>query len=109
DYLASPASCQARREKVLTFSAVKKAEAPPAPRFNLLPDWLTDPRKKVPHVPAFQDYIKSQMMFAAIAQLTDGSRSAEEIAAFVADAMKVPPAQTLPVVLRFLASLYEGA
>lgn len=108
DYLASPASCQARREKVLTFGAQKTAEAPAAERFRLLPDWLTDPGKPIPHLPAFADHVRAQMMFAAIVQLADGKNSANDIAAIVGDSLKVAKEQTLPMVVRFLAGLYEG-
>lgn len=107
DYLASPASCQARREKVLTFGATKVSEARAAARFHVLPDWLTDTTRKVPVVPAFGDYVKSQMMFAAIVQLADGTRSVDEIAAFVGEALKTPKEQARPMVVRFLAQLVE--
>jgi hypothetical protein len=106
DYLASPASCQTRREKVLTFGATKTGEAPAVKPFEPLPDWLADPTKPIPLVPAFADHVRAQMMFAAIVQLADGKNSARDIAAVVAQSLKVPPEQALATVTRFLAQLY---
>jgi hypothetical protein len=78
-YMESPACCQGRTELVLTFSAIKgEPIARPEPARAA---WREDLDAPVPRFAGLAEYQPPHPMFAAVAALIDGQRSARAIAA----------------------------
>jgi SAM-dependent methyltransferase len=107
DYLASPSSCQSRREKVLTLAALKTGEAPAAAPFQPMPEWLLDPTIPIQPLPNFRDVGRVHAIYAGVIQLIDGRRSLRDLAASFSQAFKLAPEEAESTLRRFVAQLYE--
>ncbi len=108
-YLDCPESRHGRRERILTFTAGKVAEAAPAARQQSLPDWLAKGRSPVPALTSFQNQAMATRIHAFIMSLIDGKRSLKDMAA-VMEAQKLMPKDEAEEAIRgFLIKMFEEA
>lgn len=106
-YLSSPASRHARRETVVTFSAVKRNEASlPAP-VQRAPDWLERVDLPVPLQPDLAGRQLELRVLGYVASLLDGQRSVRDIAQVLVERRMVAADEAEPMVRGFLHRMYE--
>ena len=92
-YMESPAGSQGRTEGVATFLAQKEANVAAAE--DSTPGWLQDASLSVPRWSGLDDYQAPHPMFAAVAGLIDGQRSARAIADEMVTRFKLPAPRRL--------------
>jgi uncharacterized protein YbaR (Trm112 family) len=105
-YLASPASRHARRETIVTFTAVKEREAPAAGVQRAAPEWLARTDLPVPLLPEIAGRQLEMRVLAFVASLVDGRRSVQDIARVLAEKRMMTLQESEPAVLGFLARLH---
>lgn len=106
-YLSSPASRHARRETVVTFSAVKRQDASlPAP-VRRAPQWLERVDLPVPLQPDLAGRQLELRVLAYVASLLDGQRSIRDIAQVLVDRRMVAAEEAEPMVQGFLRRMYQ--
>jgi uncharacterized protein YbaR (Trm112 family) len=107
-YMRSPASRHARVETVLSFAAVKRAEAArPAPPAR--PDWLARTDLPVPALPAFREQSLATRVYAFMMAMIDGRRSIRDMAKLMEEQRLMTAADAEPAIQRFLARMHEDA
>ncbi len=105
-YLASPASCHARQESVLTFCARKVADVPvmAAPA---LPDWLLNDQLPVPLLPEIRNQALVTRVHAFLLAMINGERSLREMAALMEEQRLMPAEDARIAMQGFLRRLLE--
>ena len=108
-YLASPASRQARLERVVTFSArvQRRVDAPAARRHA--PAWLDRADLPLPLSPPLESHALALRVQGYIASLVDGRRSLADVATLLVRDRLLPPDEALPAVRAFMQRLYTDA
>jgi uncharacterized protein YbaR (Trm112 family) len=101
-YLASPASRHARREIVVTFSAIKQREVAAPARARRGPDWLEQPDLPVPLLPEMAGRQLELRVLAFLASLIDGHRSVRDMARVLVEQRMMTEAEAEPAVRGFL-------
>lgn len=107
-YMESPAGSQGRTEGIATFLAEKKQQSAATPVESEAPDWLEDASVAVPRWPALDNYQAPHPMFAAVASLIDGSRSAQAIADEMVRRFNLPADAALGGVTTCLAEMWRA-
>ncbi|MCR9159788.1 MAG: hypothetical protein ACE37F_05520 [Nannocystaceae bacterium] len=105
-YMESPAGSQGRTEGVSTFLVRKDRAVARADDDS--PSWLRDPSIAVHRWPALDDYQPPHPMFAAVADLIDGQRSAEAIAEQMVTRFKLPAEAALGGVMTCLSEMWRA-
>ena len=106
-YMCSPASRHGRRERVLSWSAVKEREVKAPPRHEALPDWLVRGKEPVPLLDSFRMQAAATRIHAFIMSLIDGRRSVADIAQLLAGRNLMTRAEAEPAIRSFLTKMYE--
>ena len=108
-YLASPASRQARLERVVTFSArvMRRVAVPEARRHA--PAWLDRADRPLPLSPQLESHALALRVQGYIASLVDGRRSLADVATLLVRERLLPPDEALPAVRAFMQRLYADA
>lgn len=107
-YMQSPAGSQGRTEGVLSFLARRSQPPEAKERARARPAWLDDPSLAVERWPALERYQAPHPMFAAVATLIDGQRSATQIAQQMTLRFNLPEASALGGVLTCLAEMWRA-
>lgn len=105
-YMESPAGSQGRTEGVATFLAQKEGSV--AAHEDEAPRWLQDASAPVPRWPELGDYKAPHPMFAAVAGLIDGQRSAQAIANEMVTRFKLPADAALGGVMTCLSEMWRA-
>lgn len=80
-YLASPASRNARHERLVTIRATRDAGPSLAPRAHAaVPDWLASGEQPVPLSSEVASQVLAMRVYAFVASLVDGRRTVRDIA-----------------------------
>lgn len=108
-YMCSPASRHGRRERVLTFCAVKAREVEAPKRHRALPDWLVTGREPVPLLPAFQSQAASTRIHLYIMGLVDGRRSLKQMAELLEEQRLMTREEAEPAIRSFLLRMFDEA
>jgi len=108
-YLASPASRHARREKLVTFAAMKEREARAAPAQRPAPPWLERTDFPVPLLPEIERRQLEMRVLGFVVSLVDGQRSIRDIAGVLAEKRMMTKEEAEPAVRGVLARLYAEA
>ena len=108
-YMCSPASRHARRERVVTWTAVKTKNAKRPPRAQSLPDWLIKGNEPIPLLPAFQTQALTTRVYAFIMSLIDGQRSLKDIASLMVEQRLLAEAEAEPTLRSFLVRMYDDS
>ena len=107
-YMHSPAGSQGRTEGILSFRA-RRSEAPASKaREPRRPPWLDDASLSVERWPGLAHYQAPHPMFAAVASLIDGQRSAHQIAQEMIRGFGLPEAAALGGVMTCLAEIWRA-
>ena len=105
-YMESPAGSQGRTEGVATFLTQKEANVAAAE--DSTPGWLQDASLSVPRWSGLDDYLAPHPMFAAVAGLIDGQRSARAIADEMVTRFKLPADAALGGVMTCLSEMWRA-
>lgn len=105
-YMESPAGSQGRTEGVATFLAHKEGRV--VATEDDTPRWLEDASVLVPRWPELDDYQAPHPMFAAVAGLIDGQRSARAIADEMVTRFKLPADAALGGVMTCLSEMWRA-
>ncbi len=108
-YLASPASSQARMERLVTWSAIARSRVPAPPPHRNSPAWLERTDLPLPLLPQLESHVLALRVHAYVASLVDGRRTLAEIAAILANERLMPADEALPAVRAFLRRVYSDA
>lgn len=108
-YMCSPASRHARRERVLTWTAVKTKNAKRPPRAQSLPDWLVKGNEPVPLLSSFQTQALTTRVYAFIMSLIDGRRTLKDIAAVLVEQRLMAEAEAESTLRAFLIRMYDDS
>jgi hypothetical protein len=108
-YMCSPASRHGRREMVMSFSAVKSANAARPARHRALPDWIVTGKEPVPALPAFRSQAMSTQVFAFVMSLIDGKRTIDDMAALMERQQLMPKDEAAPAIRNFLTRMHDDA
>jgi SAM-dependent methyltransferase len=108
-YMDNPDSRHGRRERIVTSSARKSHAVPPPPRHRSLPEWITEPGRSVPALPAFLAQAGSTKIHAYIMSLIDGKRSLEDIARVLEQHQLMSRDDALPSLRGFMTRMWEEA
>lgn len=108
-YMCSPASRHGRRERVVTFAAVKAADVKHAARHQALPDWLVTGKEPVPALPSFRTQAMSTQVYTFIMSLIDGKRTIEDIASILEKQQLMTAAEAEPALRKFLTKMYDDS
>lgn len=108
-YLSSPASRHARRETVVTFSAVKQRDVAAPARARRDPDWHEQTDQPVPLLPELSGRQLELRVLALVASLVDGRRSVRDMARVLVDKRMMTEAEAEPAVRGFLRRFHEEA
>jgi len=106
-YLSSPASRHARRETVVTFSAVKRAQASLPTPVRRVPQWLEHADLPVPLQPDLAGRQLELRVLGYVASLLDGRRSVRDIAQVLVEGRMAAADEAEPMVRGFLRRMYE--
>lgn len=106
-YMQSPVGSQGRTEGVATFLARKEARTHASASAEE-PAWLRDAALPVPRWPGLDDYRAPHPMFAAVAELVDGTRSSQAIADAMVRRFKLPADAALGGVTTCLAEMWRA-
>lgn len=112
-YMQSPAGSQGRTEGILSFRARRSeaapSKAPPSKaRERPAPPWLDDASMSIERWPGLEGYRAPHPMFAAVASLIDGQRSAHDIAREMIHRFGLPQASALGGVMTCLAEMWRA-
>ncbi len=109
-YMESPDGSQGRTEGIATFLA-RKEDTPDSKEALEVeaPAWLEDASITVPRWDGLEDYRPPHPMFAAVASLIDGSRSAQMIAGEMIRRFNLPAAAALGGVTTCLAEMWRAS
>lgn len=109
-YLASPASRNARHERLVTFGAVRGPADFPAPQAHVAaPEWLASLDRPVPLAPEVASRVLAMRVYAFVGSLVDGRRSVREIADVLVRERLMSADEAAPAVRAFLQRLHEEA
>lgn len=108
-YMCSPASRHGRRERVLTFCAVKAREMPAVQHHRALPDWLVTGREPVPLLPAFESQVASTRIHLFIMSLVDGRRTLKQMAELMEEQRLMTRDEAEPAIRSFLIRMFDEA
>jgi hypothetical protein len=106
-YLSSPASRHGRVESVVTFAAIKCAQAAAPAAARPGPDWLVRTDLPIPLLPEFQGRQLELRVLGYVASLVDGRRSVRDVARVLVEQRLMSEAEAEPTVRAFLARLHE--
>jgi SAM-dependent methyltransferase len=106
-YMCSPGSRHGRRERVLCFTAGKRANAGKVPRHEALPDWLVRGKEPVPQLDSFRAQAAATRIHAFIMSLIDGRRSLGDMAQMLAEQKLMTREEAEPAIRSFLTKMYE--
>lgn len=106
-YLHSPYSAHGRLENVFTFSARKVKSVTSPPRYEYLPQWITDPAQPIPDLFEFSIASSNHLLHAQVLAAINGQRTLDEIAALVAKQYGLQQDEASNAVQRILIELYE--
>ncbi|MEM6290039.1 MAG: methyltransferase domain-containing protein [Myxococcota bacterium] len=107
-YMQSPAGSQGRTEGVLSFAARKVALRSTIAEEDARPAWLDDPVLRIPRWSELDDYTAPHPMFAAVASLVDGARSASAIADEMVRRFNLPADAALGGVMTCLLEMWRA-
>jgi len=108
-YLCSPASRHGRRETVVSFAALKSAEAAEPVPLRRVPAWLERTDLPIPLLPELQGRQLELRVLAYVASLVDGRRSIRDVAHTLVEQRLMTEAEAEPTVRAFLARLHDEA
>jgi len=108
-YLCSPASRHARRERVVSWSAVKQRDVKKVPRHQALPDWLVRGSDPVPLSDAFRTQATATRIHAFLMSMIDGRRSIKDMAKLVVEQRLMSAAEAEPAIRSFLIKMYDDS
>jgi hypothetical protein len=108
-YLASPASRQARMERLVTFAATLRSPAPQPPAHRSWPAWLERGDLPVPLPAGVASEALAMRVRAYVASLVDGRRTLADIADVLVRERLMPADEALPAVRAFLERLISDS
>lgn len=108
-YLRCPNSRHGRMERVLTFRAERRSACAVAPGSSAVPDWIADPSRPVPALPAFRSQALATRTHAYIMSLIDGRRSLGDIARVLAQHGLMDEAGARVALTGFFTTLHDEA
>jgi ubiquinone/menaquinone biosynthesis C-methylase UbiE len=108
-YMCSPASRHGRRETILSFSAIKQADAERPSRHKALPDWIVTGKEPVPALPAFRSQSMSTQIYAFVMSMIDGKRTIGDMAALMEKQQLMSKDEAIPAIRNFLIRMYDDA
>lgn len=108
-YMCSPASRHGRREKVVSWRAVKKSRAGKVPRHQALPDWIVRGEQPVPLNDSFRTQAMATRVHAFIMSLIDGRRSIKDIANVMVEQRVLAPEEAEPAIRAFLIKMFDDS
>jgi uncharacterized protein YbaR (Trm112 family) len=106
-YMCSPSSRHGRREEVVAWSAVKRAQVKKHARYEALPDWLVRGQTAVPVTQAIRTQAMSTQVHGFLLSLIDGKRSLKDIARIAAERNLVPAAEAESTIRSFLIKVFD--
>jgi len=106
-YLNSPASRHARRETVLSWSAVKSAHRKKVARHQSLPDWIVRGRDPIPASEHFKGAASTTRIPAHIMAMIDGKRSIADMAKLLEQQRLMPARDGEAAIRGLLIKLYD--
>lgn len=106
-YLSSPASRHARRETVLSWSAVKSAHRKKVARHQSLPDWIVRGRDPIPAIEHFKVAASTTRIHAHIMAMIDGKRSITDMAKLLEQQRLMPAPDAEAAIRGLLIKLYD--
>ncbi|MBV1862216.1 MAG: carnosine N-methyltransferase family protein [Nannocystaceae bacterium] len=107
-YMESPDGSQGRTEGISTFLAEKRERPASARNADEAPLWLDDASLAVPRWRGLDDYQAPHPMFAAVASLIDGRRSAQAVADEMVSRFNLPADAALGGVMTCLAEMWRA-
>lgn len=107
-YMQSPVGSQGRTERVMSFRAVPAAGAR-RPIATEAVGWRHDPDVPVPRFTGLDGYQAPHPMFAAIAELVDGERTARQIAQLMTTRHGLPADAALEGVMAALGEIARAS
>jgi uncharacterized protein YbaR (Trm112 family) len=108
-YLCSPASRHGRREQILSWTTIKRSNAPPPPRYEALPGWIVRGDEPVPLLESFRQQAESTRIRAFTLSLIDGRRSLKDMARVFVDQKLLTFEQAEAAIRTALIKLYEAS
>jgi SAM-dependent methyltransferase/uncharacterized protein YbaR (Trm112 family) len=108
-YLCSPASRHGRRERVLSWSALKVRAAKKPPRYEALPEWLVRGAEPVPLGESFRVQAATTRIHAFMMSMIDGRRSIKDMAKLVVDQRLMSSEEAEPAIRSFLIKMYDDS
>jgi hypothetical protein len=108
-YMSSPASRQARRERIVSWSARKVRDVKKVPRYQALPVWLVRGTDPVPSIESFRSQAAATRIQAFLLSLIDGRRSLKDIAKLVVEQRLMNAAEAEPAIRSFLIKMHDDA
>jgi hypothetical protein len=108
-YLSSPASRHARRERIVTWSAQKRADVKKIPRHQALPDWLVRGTDPVPLDDAFRSQAAATRIHAFLMSMIDGRRSIKDMAQLLVEQRLMTAAEAEPTLRSFFIKMHDDA
>lgn len=109
DYLASPYSRSRRRERLVSWSCVKRQppRRPPASSGDVRPAWLVDLSRPVPARSDFAYQAEATKIHAYVMALIDGQRSVDDIAAVFDRQQLMPLDEARAAIAEMLAKMLD--
>lgn len=105
EYLASPASAQARLEDVVAFTARRAGSSPERPA----PPWLVRSDEPIPRLPWLARSSPAHPAVRLVASLIDGRRTADDIATALVQRLGIPPSGAADGIRQTVAELHRLA
>ena len=107
DYLASPHSSQARKEKVLGFKAIKEKDAKEPPYFHYLPQWIINGDEPIPRSEVMEQVqIRNQVAYELL-NIINGKRSRNDIVPLMMNHYNMTHEMAEETLITFLINYYE--
>ncbi len=107
-YMASPASCHSRRERVVCFVARKVEEKGLTKAYEYLPSWAKNHAEAVPVSPQMVSFFNKNRLSAQLASLVDGKRSVDDAVALMVKNFGMQPEEARSSFLKFAVSVFES-
>jgi len=108
-YLCSPSSRHARRERIVSWCAVKQRDVKKVPRYHALPEWLVRGTDPVPLSEAFASQAAHTRIHAFLMSLIDGRRSLKDMAKLCVEQRLMSAEEAEPALRSFLIKMHDDA
>lgn len=107
-YLQSTNNCFHRTETTFTFCVRKVADVKQPEAFWTLPEWILDPKKKIPFRQEIRYAASAHQVYADVLSLIDGNRTIKDIADTIYQRYGMSHTEALQSLRSFLVDFYES-